>query len=67
MTTGALPADLIRLGEAERRYGVPARTLRKWIQDGLLRKWKQGGYWVLVSAGEVERAAERRRRIEPAS
>lgn len=62
MNTTAVPADLMRLGDAAKQFGVSARTIREWIRTGKIAKYVQGGYWVYVSAGEIARL----RRIERA-
>jgi predicted site-specific integrase-resolvase len=54
--------DRISTGDAEATYGIPARTLRRWRQEGRITEpvTKNGQKWWLLS--EIDQLAQLRGR-----
>ena len=55
----------LRIGQAAEVLGVSVDTIRRWAADGTLKSTRTGGGQRLVSAVEVRRLLDARRRAAP--
>jgi molybdopterin-binding protein len=55
----------LRIGEAAEVLGVSVDTIRRWAADGTLKTTRTGGGQRLVSAAEVRRMLDARRKATP--
>ena len=55
----------LRIGQAGEVLGVSVDTIRRWAEDGTLKTTRTGGGQRLVSATEVRRMLESRRKAAP--
>jgi len=55
----------LRIGQAAEVLGVSVDTIRRWAEDGTLKTTRTGGGQRLVSATEVRRMLESRRKAAP--
>jgi len=55
----------LRIGQAAELLGVSVDTIRRWAEDGTLRTTRTGGGQRLVSAAELRRLLDARRKAAP--
>jgi molybdopterin-binding protein len=55
----------LRIGQAAEVLGVSVDTIRRWAEDGTLKTNRSGGGQRLVSAAEVRRMLDARRKAAP--
>ncbi|HEV2009503.1 MAG TPA: helix-turn-helix transcriptional regulator [Candidatus Limnocylindria bacterium] len=55
----------LRIGQAAEVLGVSVDTIRRWAEDGTLKTTRTGGGQRLVSAAEVRRMLDARRKAAP--
>ena len=55
----------LRIGQAAEVLGVSVDTIRRWAEDGTLKTTRTGGGQRLVSAAEVRRMLDTRRKAAP--
>ena len=53
------------MGEAAELAGVSVDTIRRWAEDGMLKTTRTGGGQRLVSAAELRRLLDARRKTAP--
>jgi molybdopterin-binding protein len=59
------PQPPLRIGQAAEVLGVSVDTIRRWAEDGSLKTTRTAGGQRLVSAVEVRRMLEARRKVAP--